>query len=83
LNAEERELKRRLVAHYSTQARVLAGFQLNEEKFRVAPNYDFSALPNGGRLLYENNDWGLTGEQWLALACRATADLFPEQLRCG
>jgi N-acetylglucosamine malate deacetylase 2 len=83
LNAEERELKRRLVAHYATQARVLAGFQLNEEKFRVAPNYDFSALPNGGKLFYESYDWGLTGEQWLALARGATADLLPEQLRCG
>ena len=31
----------------------------------LAPDYDFTRAPNGGRLLYERFDWGLT-----AGACR-------------
>ena len=31
------------------------------ERFRPAPAYDFTALPNGGRLLYERYGWGIDG----------------------
>ncbi|HEX3431287.1 MAG TPA: PIG-L family deacetylase [Rhizomicrobium sp.] len=72
LNEEERARKRRMVAAHRTQARVLAGFSLDSEWFRVAPEYDFERLPNGGRLLYELHKWGLSGREWLA--CVRAAD---------
>jgi LmbE family N-acetylglucosaminyl deacetylase len=71
LNAGERALKRRMIAAHATQAEVLSAFSADAERFRPAPRYDFSALPNGGQLYYAGFDWGMTGERWLGLASRA------------
>lgn len=73
LTAGQRELKRRMVAAHRTQGDVLAPFALEVERFRPAPDYDFSRLPNGGRLLYEHHPWGLDGCRWSALA-RSTSE---------
>jgi hypothetical protein len=54
---------------------VLAPFALDVERFRPAPCYDFSQPPNGGRLLYEQQRWGLHGRRWSGLACAAGARL--------
>jgi N-acetylglucosamine malate deacetylase 2 len=67
------ERKRRMLACFLTQRRILAPFKSPIERFRTAPRYDFCSLPNGGRLLYEQLRLGLTGPQWLVLA-RQTAD---------
>jgi LmbE family N-acetylglucosaminyl deacetylase len=75
LSEDERRLKARMVAAHATQARTLAPFPLDAERFRPAPSYDFTALPNGGRLLYERHDWGMTGKRWLRLARAATRRL--------
>ncbi len=72
LSGDERRLKARMAAAHTTQARTLAPFALDAERFRPAPAYDFTELPNGGRLLYERYGWGMTGERWLQLA-RAAA----------
>jgi len=72
---EDAARKRRMMAAHATQAKVLAQFGTVEERFRLAPAYDFSALPNGGRLLYESKGWGLSGEQWLALSRAALDEL--------
>ncbi len=76
LTGEERELKRRMLAAYATQREPLAAFDVVDESFRVAPAYDFTALPNEGRLLYERYDWGMTGERWLALTRAALGELL-------
>ena len=68
LGEEQQRLKSRMVAAHASQARTLAPFALDVERFRPAPSYDFTRLPNGGRLLYERYDWGMTGERWLRLA---------------
>jgi len=65
LNEKGRRLKRQMIAEYKTQANVLAGFSLETEQFRIAPDYDFMQLPNGGRVLYECESWGVTGQDWL------------------
>ena len=72
LSGEQQLLKARMVAAHATQARTLAPFSLQVERFRQAPSYGFGKLPNGGRLLYERYDWGMTGERWLRLARAAT-----------
>jgi N-acetylglucosamine malate deacetylase 2 len=79
LDAGQRELKRRMLAAHATQAATLAGFTLDFERFRLAPDYDFTALPNGGDLLYERYDWGLTGARWRTLARAALNELGLEQ----
>jgi N-acetylglucosamine malate deacetylase 2 len=68
LSGDEHRLKARMAGAHATQARTLASFALDAERFRPAPAYDFTELPNGGRLLYERYEWGMTGERWLRLA---------------
>ena len=75
LGPEELQLKQRMADCHRTQSDTLAGFQLDQERFRVAPAYDFTILPNDAQLLYERHGWNLTGECWQKLARRALADL--------
>jgi LmbE family N-acetylglucosaminyl deacetylase len=75
LDADERESKRAMFACHMTQIQVLARFSIEQERFRQAPNYDFLRLPNEGALLYERENWGMTGGRWLALAGAALAEL--------
>jgi LmbE family N-acetylglucosaminyl deacetylase len=74
----ETDLKRRMVQCHRTQARVLAGFALDIERFREAPVYDFSELPNGGRLLYEAHDWHMSAARWRHLVLEARKQLRKE-----
>ena len=65
--------KQRMLACHRTQQRILAPFVRREERFRMAPAYDFHALPNGGHLYYEALPLGFSGADWLQLA-RAAGD---------
>jgi len=65
--------KSRMVQEHASQRRVLAGFDLRNERLRIAPEYDFSRPPHAGRLWYECMGWAMTGEQWRALARTAAA----------
>lgn len=67
--------KQRMLNCYATQQQTLAPFSTASERFRSAPAYDFRALPNGGRLLYEAWGLGLTGAEWLRLARAALDEL--------
>lgn len=67
--------KREMLSTHATQQRTLAPFECTRECFRRAPRYDFSELPNGGELLYEQFDWGLDGKAWLRLAQEARSEL--------
>ena len=71
-------LKRRMIEAHATQSETLAGFDTAYEHFRLAPSYDFTALPNGGSLLYERYDWQMTGSQWQSLAHDALMKLQPD-----
>jgi LmbE family N-acetylglucosaminyl deacetylase len=68
-------LKQRMLAAYVTQRQVVFQFSSPVERFRLAPAYDFTALPNHGRLNYEGFDWGVNGAGWRSLAARALDDL--------
>lgn len=73
LDAEVMNLKMEMLAAHRTQWWMLQNFRSREERFRPAPRYNFSRLPNGGELLYERHGW-LTGEEWLRQVdqtCRA------------
>jgi N-acetylglucosamine malate deacetylase 2 len=64
-------VKQRMYDSYATQSEILKRFDVHRERFRKAPEYDFTRAPHEGRLYYENYDWGVTGEQWRALAAGA------------
>ncbi len=64
LNDEERSRKARLLAIYASQQKVLRNFAINEERFRVAPDYDFLKPPHSGQLYYDLFNWGINGSHW-------------------
>jgi LmbE family N-acetylglucosaminyl deacetylase len=74
LHPMEMERKRQMLEAYETQRQVLSGFSIDKEQFRIAPNYDFTVLPNDGRLLYERQNWGVTGDKWLRCIRAAIED---------
>jgi N-acetylglucosamine malate deacetylase 2 len=69
------QLKQRMLAAYVTQRQVVFQFGSPVERFRPAPAYDFTALPNQGRLNYEGFDWGMNGADWRSLAGGALDEL--------
>ncbi len=75
LTPAERRLKQKMFAAHASQADVLANFDTAVERFRRAPRYDFARLPNGGKLLYEDWNWRMTGARWLTLSQAALAEL--------
>ncbi len=75
LSPAQRVFKQRLFECFATQKRVLSGFGLDQEAFRVAPVYDFTQPPHAGQLYYEMFEWGMTGARWCALARNAFKQL--------
>jgi N-acetylglucosamine malate deacetylase 2 len=75
LDAEQRDLKQRMIECHRTQARTLAAFGVDQERFRPAPRYDFTAPPHAGPLWYDQFPWGVTGEEWRRRAAHSLADL--------
>lgn len=72
LTDEDRERKASMLACFASQAETLAQFPVAAcERFRVAPDYDFTRPPHPGTLHYERFDWGTTGAAWRARAAEA------------
>ncbi|TCH98116.1 PIG-L family deacetylase [Roseococcus sp. SYP-B2431] len=67
--------KRRMMACFVTQQRVLAEFPIDGEMLRPAPRYDFAQPPHPGRLHYENHPWGMTGEAFRERVAEASQPL--------
>jgi len=75
LDEHARRRKQAMFDCFTTQSAMLANFAIDEERFRPAPAYDFSAAPHAGTLYYENFPWGVTGERWRFLAAEALRTL--------
>jgi LmbE family N-acetylglucosaminyl deacetylase len=75
LTAEARQRKQKMFDCFITQREVLRNFSVNYERFRVAPQYDFTELPPVGELFYEQFDWGMTGDRWKVLVKEAIGTL--------
>ena len=71
----QREVKRQMLAAHETQASCLCVFEAIEERFRVAPHYDFTRLPNDGRLHYETFSSGMARDLWPDLVADAIGEL--------
>lgn len=78
LHATEVSRKRRMIEAHGTQKERLAHVETSLERFRPVPTYDFTVLPNDGRLLYEGKDWGMNGKRWQELVKAALDELGPE-----
>lgn len=75
---DARALKRAMLSCFSTQAKTLAPFGVDLERFRAAPDYAFADPPHAGPLYYEMFDWGMTGTRWCSLASQAMEELCVE-----
>jgi N-acetylglucosamine malate deacetylase 2 len=71
LTPEMQRRKQAMIDAYVSQREVLKNFPLVDEKFRIAPRYDFTEPPHPGKLFYEHFDWGMTGKQFRELAREA------------
>lgn len=68
--------KRRALARHQSQAEVLAWFEAPElERFRAAPEYDFTRPPPPGEALYDGWGWPLTSAVWRERAAAALRSL--------
>ena len=66
LTSAELARKRAMSAAYESQRDVIAEFQLEVERFRPQPSYDYSRPPHPGVLNYEAWRWPMTGSQLCA-----------------
>jgi N-acetylglucosamine malate deacetylase 2 len=80
LNAEQSSRKQRMLDAHASQRETLEPFSCGIERFRPAPSYDFSELPNGGKLYYERFGRGLTGAQWQCLVGAALRQMKMEAI---
>jgi LmbE family N-acetylglucosaminyl deacetylase len=69
LDDATRDMKRRMLACFASQAATLGQFEVPpEERLRPAPAYDFARPPHPGQLFYERFPWGMTGARFRDLA---------------
>lgn len=78
LSPGERALKQALLDSFASQRETLLNFPLACERFRIAPVYDFYAVPHAGRVLYETFGWTMNSERFCQLAREADAALGTE-----
>lgn len=78
LSPQESELREALFACFQTQKEVLSLFSRREERFRVAPEYDFSRPPHQPPVYYDSQPWGMTSRRFCQLAREATDSLEEE-----
>jgi LmbE family N-acetylglucosaminyl deacetylase len=70
LNAGEQTQVDHAIDAHETQRGVTGGFRPSEERWRVAPRYNFAAPPPPGVALYDGFGWTLTSARWRELAAR-------------
>src|SRR5690606_13524263 len=71
LSGREQRRKRAMIDCFASQAVTLAPFrELEVERYRLAPGYDFTRAPHPGRLLYEQWQFPMSGAAWRGHAAR-------------
>jgi N-acetylglucosamine malate deacetylase 2 len=71
LSPEERQRKQALLGCFTTQKEVLSCFKVEEERFRIAPEYNFRKPPHTGQVFYDQYPWGMTSQRFCELAIEA------------
>lgn len=80
LSPEERMRKRALLACFTTQQETLSCFKVEEERFRIAPEYNFRRPPHDGQVFYDRFPWGMTAQRFCELAAEAENALQEEAM---
>ncbi len=75
LTAEELARKHALIACFKTQRETLRGFTATGERYRVAPEYDFSTPAHEPPVLYDGYPWGMNSARFCELAREAEQEL--------
>ncbi|HEX5236243.1 MAG TPA: PIG-L family deacetylase [Silvibacterium sp.] len=71
LSSQEQQRKRSLIQCFVTQQETLGGIPLHDEKFRIAPTYNFRKPPHAAPVLYDTQPWGMTSQRFCQLAAEA------------
>jgi N-acetylglucosamine malate deacetylase 2 len=71
LSTEEQQRKQALLDCFTTQQRTLGPFRGDEERFRIAPVYDFTRPPHPAPVFYDHFPWGMTSARFCGLAQNA------------
>jgi N-acetylglucosamine malate deacetylase 2 len=82
LSPEEQERKHALIDCFQTQRETLSYFQVTEERFRIAPEYEFRLPPHTGAIFYDSRRWGMSSQWFCELAWEAERAL-EEELRAA
>ena len=64
------------------QRDVLRRFSVAEERFRIAPAYEFRRPPNSGSVFYDNYSWGVKSNAFCELAWEAE-DALEEEMKAA
>jgi N-acetylglucosamine malate deacetylase 2 len=81
LSPDDQKRKRRMMEAYASQRLVLENFPIDQERLRLAPEYNFSEPPHTGKLWYECMAWPMTGSHWRELAAEAISDVQEHSCR--
>lgn len=79
LSEEERQRKQKLLFCFRTQQATLRYFHIDVERFRVAPNYDFTKPPHNPPVFYDHYGWGISSARFCELAQQAALGIQREK----
>lgn len=82
LSPLEQLRKQTLLDCFVTQREILRWFSVSEERYRIAPAYEFRRPPNSGEVLYDNYSWGVKSHTFCELAWEAE-DLLEEEMKAA
>lgn len=82
LSEEAREHKQALLEAFTTQRDTLRHFAAGEERYRIAPNYEFRRPPHPGEVFYDHHPWGMTSHAFCELAWEAD-DALEEEMKAA
>ncbi len=78
---QELERKRAMCNAYASQGEIVAHFDLQIERFRPQPAYDFTNPPHPGELNYEAWQWRVTGSEVATAFTHFLEEAAPVQRR--
>jgi len=82
LSPREQARKRALLNAFATQHETLRCFPVDEERYRIAPAYEFRRPPHPGGVFYDHHRWGISSHAFCELAWEA-GDALEEEMKAA
>lgn len=82
LSGAEQERRQALLNAFTTQRGTLRSFATDEERYRIAPSYEFRRPPHAGEVFYDQHPWGMTSNAFCELAWEAD-DALEEEMKAA